>query len=270
MRNIFGLLTLFMVSSAYAQDAKLCHVASAGFYATDGEKSVLLDALYRDGLDGFEQASDIVNDQMEKAEGVFSNVKLVFASHFHGDHMTGKAILRHLRANKDAVAVVTEQSRTVIAAAGIQPSDQNQVKSFNIPIGENEKLDGLAFPVTLYGISHGEGRPIENIGMAVIVSGKTIMHVGDIFAKEEDLIRAEVGEANIDYLLMPYWHMLDPETVSDINRVFKPKHIIPMHFPPASGGNDHVERLAEIKNIAYGSASNIVKLEEEMTCIALD
>lgn len=43
----------------------------------------------------------------------------------------------------------------------------------------------MPFPIKLYGISHGEGRP-DNLGIAVTVAGKTIMHVGDMYGEQKN------------------------------------------------------------------------------------
>tara|TARA_R110002096_G_scaffold416576_3_gene619619 strand:- start:59308 stop:60090 length:783 start_codon:yes stop_codon:yes gene_type:complete len=252
------------------QEAKLCHIASAGFYATDGVNGVLLDALFGDGMDGYEVASDELNKKMENAEGSFADVQLVFASHFHEDHMTGKAILRHLRANSKAVAVIPEQARTVLASSGIQPNDQAQVNSFKLPIGEQVIPKDMPFPVTLFGISHGEGKPIENIAITVTVAGKTIMHVGDMDAKEKDLRKAGVDKVAVDYLLMPFWYMLSKESAAEINKIFDTKNIIPMHFTPDNTNwMQSMGGLEAVKQRSYSSAKNIVRLDEEMKCILL-
>lgn len=271
MKRLFCLMIILTTYTANAQEAKLCHIAGAGFYATDGEKGVLLDALFRDGLAGFEEASDITNDKMENAEGMFADVKVIFASHFHGDHMTGKAMVTHLQNNEDAVAIITDQAKHIITAGGSVKNADVRIKSFKLPIGENLELENMPFPIKLYGISHGEGRPIENIGMAITVAGKTIMHVGDMSAKKEDLLKAEVGKANIDYLLLPFWYANSQETMSEINDVFKPKSIIPMHFAPPFGVMwDGIKETEELKKRVYSSAFNLIKLEEEMTCISLE
>ncbi len=271
MKKIVSVLILFLLPiTGYAQDAKLCHIAGPGFYASDGEKGVLFDALFNYGLDGYEMASDKLNEQMENAQSDFSNVRIVFASHYHADHMTGKSILRHLRANEDAVAVIPEQARIVVTAAGMQSQEQDRVKSYRVLIGANQELSDMPFPMTLYGISHGEGRPIENIGIAVTVAGKTIMHVGDMAAKEEDLIKAGINEIEIDYLLLPFWFAMSEQGMAMINRVFKVENIIPMHFPPPYGAmSEGPEDLATILETSHKAANNMVPLFDEMACLSL-
>lgn len=271
MRSFIILLAINCLAiTANAEGAKLCHIANAGFYATDGKNGVLLDALYRDGLDGFEQASDLTNEKMENAEDLFANVKVIFASHYHGDHMTGKAMVRHMQNNDDAIAIITEQSKQLMIAGGTVKNAETRIKSFNIPIGENLELGNMPFPIKLYGISHGEERP-DNLGIAVTVAEKTIMHVGDMSAKKEDLIKAEVEKANIDYLLLPFWNAMSKETMTTINDVFKAKNVIPMHFAPPFGAMwPGIFENSELKERIFSNADNIIKLDEEMMCISLD
>jgi L-ascorbate metabolism protein UlaG (beta-lactamase superfamily) len=199
MRSFIILLAInCFVITANAEGAKLCHIANAGFYATDGKNGVLLDALYRDGLDGFAQASDLTNEKMENVEDLFANVKVIFASHYHGDHMTGKAMVRHMQNNDDSIAIITEQSKQLMIAGGTVKNAETRIKSFNIPIGESLEIENMPFPIKLYGISHGEGCP-DNLGIAVTVAGKTIMHVGDMYGEQK--INEKI---KVDYLILPF------------------------------------------------------------------
>mgnify|MGYP001626738505 CR=1 FL=1 len=248
----------------------LCHIANAGYYATDGERGVLFDALYCDGLDGFGQASEITNEKMENAEDMFANVKVIFASHYHGDHMTGKAMVRDLQNNDNAIAIITDESKKLMIAGGSVKNAETRIKSFKIPIGENLELENMPFPIKLYGISHGVGRP-DNIGIAVTVVGRTIMHVGDMSAKKEDLIKAEVEKENIDYLLLPFWNAMSKDAMTTINDVFKAKVVVTMHFAPPFGAMwQGILENSELKERIYSNADNIIKLDEEMMCISLD
>lgn len=230
-----------------------------------------MDALFADGNDGNSIASDELNIELEGETGPFSNVRLIFASHFHEDHMKGKAILRHLRANDKAVALMPEQARTLIMAAGIRPNEEDRIISPKINIGERRVMGDLPFPVTLYGINHGKGRRIENIGMAVTIGNKIFMHVGDMDTNREDLIIAGIDKAEIDYLLMPFWQLQGAEGIEMIKSTFNAKHIIPMHFPlEDSDWMIGMGGLKSVKEKAYSSLNNIMKLDQEMTCIGLD
>ncbi|MDG1707499.1 MAG: MBL fold metallo-hydrolase, partial [Emcibacteraceae bacterium] len=99
--------------------------------------------------------------------------------------------------------------------------------SYNaIRVGEVLEVDGYDFPVTLYGLSHGQGNEqIENVGVMVTVAGKTIMHVGDMYGEQKIAEKIKV-----DYLILPFWYMSTRERVDYIISKFDATHIIPTHF----------------------------------------
>ncbi len=262
------LISLTMASGAYGQDAKLCYIAGSGFYATDGQRGVLMDALFADGMDGDPLASQALNAALEGAGGEFTDVALIFASHIHEDHMKAKAILRHLRANKKALAILPEQARLFMVAAGVDTA-QDRIIFSSLKPGESKGIDALPFPVTLYGLSHGEGSVVDNIGIKVTVGSKTIMQVGDMYGVQVGL--GEPEKIKVDYLILPFWYFSRPERVEYINGIFDAKNIIPMHFSldtsewmMAQGGQ------AAVKRRTFAAAQNLVRLDQEMMCLELD
>lgn len=262
------LAAVVLASAAYGQNARLCHIAGSGFYASDGEQGVLMDALFADGMDGDPVASEALNAALEGASGEFTDVSLIFASHIHEDHMKAKPILRHLRANERAHAILPEQARLLMAAAGDDTGEERIIYSSLKP-GESKALNTLPFPVTLYGLSHGEGSVVDNIGIKVTVAGKTIMQVGDMYGAQAGL--GEQEKIKVDYLILPFWYFSRPERVEYINSIFDAKNIIPMHFSLdtsdwmlAQGGQ------TAVKERTFAAVQNLVQLDQEMMCLKLD
>ena len=263
-----GLIALIMSNATYAQEAKLCHIAGMGFYATDGQQGVLMDALFADGMDGDPIASQSLNAALEGANGEFNDVSLIIASHIHEDHMKAKPILRHMRANKKARVILPEQARLLMLAAGIDPSEDRILYSSLKP-GETQELNDQPFPVTLYGLSHGEGSEVDNIGIKVTVGTKTIMQVGDMYGIQKGL--GEQEKISVDYLILPFWYFNLPQRVEYINSIFEAEHIIPAHFSLdtsewmlAQGGIDTVKKRV------FAAANNLIQLDQEMMCLSLD
>lgn len=259
-----------LTNVAWAQQAELCHIAGSGFYITDSENGVLIDALFADGMDGDPVASEELNKQMEEATGKFSNVRLIIASHMHEDHMKAKAILRHLRANDKAIAIIPEQARTLMLAAGMGPEEENLI-SPNLIQGEQQTIDGLAFPVNFFGITHGEGTGVDNMAISMEIADKTIMHVGDMYASRDEIIEAGLDNIEIDYLMLPFWYLYRTERATMIKETMNVKHIIPTHFSlDSSEWIQSMGGLKHVRNATYSSLDNIIKLDQEMMCIPLD
>ncbi|MCC3859587.1 MBL fold metallo-hydrolase [Pseudemcibacter aquimaris] len=256
------------VSLSFAQDAQICHIANTGFFVSNGESSVLMDALYADGMDGDPVASGVVNSNMENAKGRFSNVDLIFASHIHEDHMKAKPILRHLRANDNAKAILPAQAAIFMRAAGIG-NENERIHYADLKPGEVRALDGYDMPVTLYGLSHGAGNEdITNIGIKIEVNGKTIMHVGDMYGPQAGF--GPQNKITVDYLMIPFWYLYRPERVEYIQSIFNVQNIIPMHFAlDSSEWMQSMGGLKSVKERTYSSTDNIITLDQEMMCIPI-
>lgn len=269
---LFILLGIGYSATAGAQDARLCHVANAGFFATDGEKGILIDALFARGLVGYHFAPPPLRREMEYMQGRFANVRMIFASHDHADHMKGEPIIRHLRHNPDTAIIMTKQGHDKLRSVDLMPYEEQRIYSDVPKIGESRILEDMPFPTTLYGISHGAGRAIANIGIRVVVAGKSIMHVGDMDAKLDDLKAAGIDRLKVDWLLLPYWLLLDSESKALLQSAFDAKHIIPMHYNKGDL-TDWVKKqggIEAIKEKVRASLPNITELDTEMACISLE
>ena len=268
---VFALTSLGLLNPASAEDSKLCHISNAGFFASDGEKSILLDALFARGLVGYPFATHSLRREMEYREGRFMGVRMIFASHDHADHMTGEPIIRHLRHNADTAITMTKQGHDKLRSVDLMPYEEDRIYSDVPKVGEQKILKNMPFPTTLYGISHGEGRDIENIGIRVEVAGKSIMHVGDMDARLEDLMAAGIDKLKVDWLLLPYWLLLDPESINIVTTAFDAETIIPMHFDKGDL-TDWLKKqggIEKIKEKVYSALPNITILDTEMSCISL-
>ncbi len=272
LKNMFfTLLVIGYSATASAQDARLCHVANAGFFATDGEKSILMDALFARGLVGYHFAPPLLRRELEYGEGRFDHVRMIFASHDHADHMKGEPIIRHLRNNPDTAIIMTKQGHNKLRSVDLMPDEESRIYSDVPKIGKSKILKDMPFPTTLYGISHGAGRSIENIGIRVEVAGKSIMHVGDMNAKLDDLKAAGIDKLKVDWLLLPYWLLLDSGGKELVLSAFDARHIVPMHYDKGDL-TDWLKKQGGIEAMrekVRTSLPNIVALDTEMACISL-
>ena len=125
------LLVLVFFSSApvSGQDGELCHIANTVFFATDGEKSILMDALFARGLVGYNFAPPPLRREMEYRQDRFANVRIVFASHDHSDHMKGEPIIRHMRHNPDTAIIMTRQGHDELRSVDLMPYEEERIYS---------------------------------------------------------------------------------------------------------------------------------------------
>lgn len=261
---------LFGLNSAATErggEARICHIANAGFWITDGERSVLVDALLAEGLEGYARPSKDLERAMEKGLAPFENVALVFASHYHGDHFNAAATLRHLAANPDAHYVLPPQAFKLLEKEGLKDSDRQRITDDMPPqsTAYSYEVAGISFR-TFY-IDHGAGRPVENIGIYIELADQSIFHPGDMFTDAEALKKAGLDGLEVDYLMAPYWSLMGDEQQAALEAGFEAGHIIPMHLPHGEqpwmqdyGGFDGIMKRV------HEALPGTLRLEGEMAC----
>ncbi|MCH7807505.1 MAG: MBL fold metallo-hydrolase [Proteobacteria bacterium] len=275
----WALFFLFTTSTAFAGDdravVKVCHIANAGFYISDGENGVLIDGILGQPYGFYQHPSEAINEAIETSSGPFSDVNLVLISHFHGDHFDALATLRHIRNNSKALYVMPPQTFALLEEAGLNKEEKSRVYVHKLNEGE-----WLALPeipnIKLVGIRHAKNASIENFGYLVEIGGKSIFHPGDI-GEEAGVLEAIEAEEPLlfDVLLMPVWFLLKPEDVKRVDQIFDQKYTVPMHmledkvgqtqgWPAQYGGWEAV------KKTVASAFPGTVELFGEMDCFEID
>lgn len=267
----FLAIILFGLNSAAPEsggEARICHIANAGFWITNSEKSVLVDALLAEGLEGYARPSKDLERAMEKGLAPFENVALVFASHYHADHFNAAATLRHMAANPDAHYVLPPQALELLEKEGLKDSDRQRITHHLPPqtAALSYAVAGISFR-TFY-IDHGAGRPVENIGIYIELAGQSFFHPGDIFTDAEALKKAGLDGLEVDYLMAPFWSLMGDEQQVALEAGFKAGHVIPMHLPLARepwmrdyGGFDGLMKTV------HEALPGTLRLAGEMECV---
>ncbi len=245
---------------------RICLIANAGFFVTDGEKSLLLDAVLAEGLRGYAIPSPALEEAMETGAEPFGNVVLVFSSHMHGDHFNARATLRHMAANPDARYLLTPQSVSVMEREGLEPPARDRITAEMPP--ETGALDYEIGGIKLrtYRISHGSDR-MQNLGIYFELGGKRFFHPGDISTDAEALKTAGLDGLEVDYLLAPFWSLMGDGQQTALEAGFKAAHVIPMHLPmgEASWMKEYGGYKGVLKTV-FAALPGTISLTNEMTC----
>ncbi len=146
---------------------------------------------------------------------------LVLVTHEHFDHL-----------DPDAIAAVRKDDTVVIANAPCAQRLKGQGNVISIKEGGTVTEKGVQVrAVAGYNDFHPRG---FNVGFVFTVAGKNIYHAGDTNRVPE---MASMGP--IDVALMPIGgtYTMDEKEAADAVRDIKPRHVIPMHYGYATGGD---------------------------------
>jgi L-ascorbate metabolism protein UlaG (beta-lactamase superfamily) len=262
-------LVLGMSFAVSSDNVRICHTANAGFFASDGKQSVLIDTVIQQGLKGYDQPSERLIADIEKGNTPFDKPSVVLVTHYHADHFDPASTLRHLRANPRATYIMPPQAFTAVEQLGLSEQEANRI-STPLPPMDGDAVSSQFGNITVetYRISHGPNRPIENLGYRFsFKDGPTFFHPGDMVTDSAQLSSVGIENLPVDYLLLPFWAGGDAETKMMVDASWDAKHIVPMHFQSeaqpwmASRGGPEGVRKAALENW-----DNSIRLIGEMRC----
>ena len=226
-------------------DADVLHVsliANEGYLLTSGDDKVLIDALFREGVEGYGTLPFESREMVETAEPPFDTVDYVLATHIHADHFHPLAVCRYLSMNPLAEFISTRQAYDQMAK-NCDSSDASAMAS-RVKIGIND--DGTSTPISMddfvvesIRLHHGETSSIDNYGFRIQIGGRTIVHLGDTQVSVDEMRAAGMGDKPVDIAFVPYWYLITDRWIPAITEVINPRVIVVMHLPPE--GSPHLE-----------------------------
>ncbi len=222
---------------------EVSYLANEGFLVVGAGRSVLIDALFREGVKGYAVVSQGNREKLENARSPFDKVDLALATHFHADHFDALAVANHLTRNPHALFVSTRQAAEKLKAS-YEKFDllKSRVVAALPKEGERIKLSHNGACLQVLNITHGRNRPIENLGFIVEVAGRKLLHIGDSEAVAEDFRLNGLKREAIDVAFLPYWYFLHDGGRKAVRDEIQPRHIVLMHIPPPHADDEYINK----------------------------
>ena len=211
---------------------EITYLANEGFLLASANHKVLIDGLFREGVEGYAKLPAASRETVETAQPPFDTVDVVLATHHHADHFHALAVCRFLDSNPLAEFISTRQALDQMRSACDNPAAlAGRVQAGLLSDGSSATvvLDELRIESVF--LHHGAASPVENIGFLIEIGGLTVLHMGDSQATAEDFRAAGLGERSIDLAFVPYWYLIDKRWTPAIE-LLQPDGIVVMHIPP--------------------------------------
>lgn len=182
------------------------YLANAGMLLSAGDRAVLIDGLFGEGLPEYPVARPATRDSLERAIGRFGEIDAVLVTHVHRDHFDARAVALHLAANPGAHLVAPGQAVDTLRAGTERLGELlDRVHAVRLRPGETMRLELDGVHVRAVGLVHPPSRndPVELVGYRVDLGGVRVAHVGDASPNPDDF--EALGE--VDLLLAPWWSL---------------------------------------------------------------
>ncbi|MFQ5510858.1 MAG: MBL fold metallo-hydrolase [Candidatus Krumholzibacteriia bacterium] len=247
-------------------EVHITYVGNEGFLVASGGRKVLVDALYREGVEGYAVPGEDSRYKLERAKRPFDKVDLVLTTHHHADHFDAAAVGTHLAHNDEALFVGTPQSVTRLRSyVGENRAVLRRIRAGFPREGQRIRMVHHGINLELINLHHGRGQMIENIGFVFELGGGKFLHMGDSQAKAKDFRRSNVHRETFDVAFVPYWYLAYDRMAATARAVIHAKHIVAMHVPPRGSAllND-LGGWAGMERKIKGGFPNAVLFEREM------
>jgi L-ascorbate metabolism protein UlaG (beta-lactamase superfamily) len=220
-------------AAAKRGSVEITYVGNEGFLIEADGKKVLVDAVYREGVEGYVVPPKKRQEKMERAKAPFDKIDLVLATHFHSDHFDAAAVGEHLIHNERALFVSTPQAASRLRSyLGENKQALRRIRSSFPDERRRIRMNHQGIMLQLLNVHHGRGRKIENLGFIFELGGKRFLHLGDSDGNEADFRRNDLHTETLDFAFVPYWYLAYDDRVKTIRGAIHATHIIVMHLPP--------------------------------------
>ncbi|MBA4318200.1 MAG: hypothetical protein C0412_07350 [Flavobacterium sp.] len=240
---------------------EVTYIANSGFLIEMGNKKILIDALFKNGLNYYPAPSLETRNNMVKGIAPFNNINLVLTTHFHPDHCDAEMMTDFLKNNPSAFGVAT-----ALAIKGMKFSETTNSKSPkfisitpDLYSSLDTTLNGIKLKVLRLRHSGSDGKE-ENVGFLVKVAGLTIFHSGDSDGNLNDGNTGKttleeykdlgLANENIDVAFLNRGVFGDSTApgIEIVRQCIKAKNIVLYHFSE----NDKQGELPNVKKIIEG------------------
>ena len=242
---IFLIFILFCYTNLWNQDTpslEVTYIANEGFMVRAGEKSILIDALFKNGFNMYLVPDGSLSQKMQAAKKPFNRIDLILVTHRHGDHFNALMVTNHLKHNPKCILVAHNQVILRMKKWMTQYNlKKEQIYEINMEFNTNKGLSLNGIDLNILCLHHipyivnGVDRQIKvaNLSYIVKLNGYVFFHMGDaIISNSSDFIKEfPFNEQNINTLFLNY-NDRSKITHDIIDQYIKPANIIAMHIPP--------------------------------------
>ncbi len=201
------------------------HLGNEGVLVSLGTDWVLIDGLYREGVDGYRTVPETL-----LLDRKFMGVGVVLATHHHADHFDAATVLAHLAANPGNHFVSTPDAVDRLHALEPAGAVRSRIRASYPVEGERERFELGRFGLETLNLHHGRGRGIQNIGHLVTGGGLSLLHRGDTEVTVDEILEQGIVDDSLDLAFVPYWLLLGADGPAVIEALGA-RRVFAIHLP---------------------------------------
>ena len=230
------------------REVELTYLANEGFLVRAGEHEVLIDAFVAEPYSIYAALPAEMHAAMMAGEPPFHAVDLALTSHVHRDHFQPPCAAEFLSSHEETIFLSTPDVLEELRAELAGDVAMDRARALLPEPGRSLRFDENGLSVEVLRLPHGvTDNGVQNLGLIVDLGGTRLLHVGDSDVRAEDFLAYDLPRRGIDVAFLPYWCLLDEESVRLARERTGARHLVAVHVPPRELAEQkaRLARLAE-------------------------
>jgi len=241
---LFGLLigcTEKLDDKSLDNTITVTYIANEGFLLESNGKKVLIDALFKTGLDRYAYPDSVLLTEMVSGNPPFDNIDYLMFTHNHPDHYNDSLTYNFLLNHSETILICPSQINTqLINYQTLEPEIEKRIVAVTPDSGRVKTRAFQEFEFTACRTSHGDTYDIENNAYIINFGGVKVFHSGDSW--KDALLEwngIELKKDSIDLAMVNGFYAGDGYEL--LNERIAPKEIILIHMK-----NEHLDMFTNI------------------------
>jgi len=233
MKKILILCCIILSLTSYSQALEIWPIANEGVMIKVGDQQVINDGIFKSTYPKFASTPQHVFEKLQNSSAPYDDVELILASHKHSDHFSVAEIASVLDNTKQTRLYINEEMAEEMKGSVKWEKIKNKMIEF--PYGKETTYNLKDISVPTFPILHARktASEMKNPSHLIEINGYRVMHVGDATYGQQDLVDLNLGDLDLDILILPYWFVRDTDGQTYISENLPARKHYINHIPPA-------------------------------------
>lgn len=254
------LITNLICSSSFGQQRiDVTYIANSGFLIESGNKSIIIDALFKQGWETYLTPSDSVVSNIVNQIEPFEKSNLMLITHAHGDHFDATMVVDYLLNSEENILLAAPN----VTNAVLQHSEYKKLGRQIVQLDKlnREKNDTIiqGIRVRSFFMQHDARPQIENVGYLIEMNNLKVFHTGDCNGAEiSQFEKLQLQNESIDLAFLNFYGFWNTQEEREFTeKHITPKEIVLMHIPSKEieSVKDSVKLIDDFIDIAVFESS---------------
>jgi len=247
----------------------ISYIGNMGVLISSENSTILIDGFHKKYRDQYSYPSkdnvkEIINGEYQN----FGEIDVALVTHYHKDHFNSDYYKEFLQKNIESVVISSQQVNNQIRDRFSNDSMIINNRLKQVPYNDQiyfttqDNLQIKAFKCPhIHSNTHASHASVQNIAYLIYMDDYSILHLGDTNwnVAESNLTKMNLSDASVDIAILPYWMLLDKDSIKKVINIIAPKHLLATHIPTDLSNEEHETLLKNYPNITL-----FTKLNEQL------